>query len=209
MEEFQLLVAHGLAQSGLFFTSLGTTVQAIAQTKDFVDRITNGNGLLTMLGGILSLLVYLRRTQLHPANREMGRVSPRQERAFMRIACLAEGESVDTQTFERTREAQRFFRQVQRLVFDSGISIEKSEVELRTETSAQYGVVIGVPNPGSLPNVAKVLSRAFKSIGVEARIVAKNGNPCGGATFQKKFVIADSKRAEFPLAAEQSSRTHR
>lgn len=173
MEQFQFLTAYWVPQSSGFLISLGTIV--VAQTKDFVNQITNEIGPLTLLMGMLGLLVYLRRTQLDAGNRQMERVSPRQERAFMRIACRAEGESVDTRTLEQSREAQRFFRQVQRLVFDSGIAIAKSEVELRAERSAQHGVVIGVPDPQRLPKVAKVLSRAFASIGVDARIVAKNG----------------------------------
>lgn len=173
MEQLQLLTAYWLPQSNHFLISLGTTL--VAQTKDLVGQITSEIVPLTILLGILGLLVYLRRTQLDAGNRQMERVSPRQERAFMRIASLAEGESVDTRTLEQSQEAQRFFRQVQRLVFDSGIAIAKSEVELRAERSAQHGVVIGVPDPHRLPKVAKVLSRAFASIGVNARIVAKNG----------------------------------
>ena len=91
----------------------------------------------------------------------------------MRVASAAKGESVYTKALGDTLEAQRFLRQVERLIFDSGITIRQSVVEPAMPSSKRHRVVIDVPNRCCPPHVARVLSRAFKSIGIDAPIVAK------------------------------------
>jgi hypothetical protein len=52
-----------------------------------------------------------------------GQINGQQERSFMRVASAAKGESIYTKALGDTLEAERFLRQVERLIFDSGIII--------------------------------------------------------------------------------------
>ena len=122
------------------------------------------------------ILIYLMRARVEARLKATDRISAQQERSFMRVASAAKGESVYTKALGDTLEAQRFLRQVERLIFDSGITIRQSVIEPGMPSSKRHHVVIDVPNRCSPPHVATVLSRAFKSIGIEAPIVAKARN---------------------------------
>jgi hypothetical protein len=143
------------------------------EPDESVKRIANLPGLLTALGGISGILIYLTRARVEARLKAADRINAQQERSFMRVASAAKGESVYTKALGDTLEAQRFLRQVERLIFDSGITIKQSVVEPGMPSSKWHRVVIDVPNLYRPPYVAKVLSRAFKSIGIDAPIVAK------------------------------------
>jgi hypothetical protein len=156
--------------------SLITFIPLRTWSDQHVRRIEDFPRLLTVFGAVSGIVVYLAHPRLNSIFKITERINARQERFFIRVASAAKGESVYTKTFGDTLEDQRFLRQVERLIFDAGINIRKSIVEPRIVRSKQYRVVIGVPKLCCPPHVATILSHAFKSIGIEAPIVAKRDN---------------------------------